>query len=223
MTLRDRIERRWVPRAIVALSQVDWPARISARVRRTAGRRERVELFFAFDDPCSAVAVLDLSTRLGGREADLVLTPVVARGPRDDPATVAKRRYAIVDARRLARSRLGLELGRSAPLEAADTAFLAEWVAGSAANPNRFITPALRRLWLYDDGPVDRAAFELLWREAMGVAPDPNPEGVRAAERRMTRGTGPYDTPAAVIGRRWWFAHDRPQQIVDRLDELGWG
>jgi 2-hydroxychromene-2-carboxylate isomerase len=222
VTLRDRIERRWVPRAVVALSQVDWPERISARLRRTAGRRERVELFFAFDDPCSAVAVLDLATRLGGRQADLVLTPVVQRGPRDDPATAAKRRYAIVDARRLARRRLGLELGRSTPLDGADTAFLAEWVAGAATNPNRFIAPALRRLWLHDDAPVDRTAFEQLWREAMGVAPDPNPEGVRAAEVRMRRRNGPYDTPAAVIGRRWWFAQDRPQQIVDRLDELGW-
>jgi 2-hydroxychromene-2-carboxylate isomerase len=223
MTLRDRIERRWVPRAVVALSQIDWPARIGARVRQTAGRRERVELFFAFDDPCSAVAVLDLATRLGGRQADLVLTPVVARGPRDDPATAAKRRYAIVDARRLARSRLGLELGRDAPLDAADTAFLAEWVVGATTNPDRFIAPALRRLWLADDAPVDRAAYEQLWREAMGAAPAPHPAGVRAAEARMRRRDGPYDTPAAVIGRRWWFAQDRPQQIVDRLDELGWG
>jgi hypothetical protein len=56
----------------------------------------------------------------------------------------------------------------------------------------------------------------------MGVAPDPNPQGVRAAEERMRRRNGPYDTPAAVIGRRWWFAQDRPAQIVERLDELGW-
>jgi len=223
VSLRDRIERRWVPRAVVTLSQVDWPARMSARVRRAAGRRERVELFFAFDDASSAVAVLDLATRLGGREAELVLTPVVRRGLRDDPAAAAKRRYAIADARRLARSRLGLELGRDTPLQADDTAFLAEWVAGARTNPNRFIAPALRRLWLLDDAPVDRAAFEQLWREAMGGAPDPNPEGVRAAEARMTRRNGPYDTPAAVIGRRWWFAQDRPQQIVERLDELGWG
>jgi hypothetical protein len=44
---------------------------------------------------------------------------------------------------------------------------------------------------------------------------------VRAAERRMRR-RGPYDTPAAVIGRRWDFAHDRPAQIAAHLDELGW-
>jgi hypothetical protein len=222
MTLRDRIERRWVPRTVVALSQIEWPARISARVRRKAGRRERVELFFAFDDPCSAVAVLDLSRRLGGREVQLVLTPVVQRGWPDDPATEAKRRYAIADARRLARSRLDLELGRSEPVPADEVAFLAEWVAGAQTDPARFIVPALRRLWLTGDAPVERGAYELLWHEAMGVAPDPNPQGVRAAEERMRRRNGPYDTPAAVIGRQWWFAHDRPAQIVERVEELGW-
>jgi hypothetical protein len=222
VTLRDRIERRWVPRAVVALSRVDTPAQIGAQVRRKAGRRERVELFFAFDDPCSAVAVMELSQRLGGREVDLVLTPVVQRGWPDDPAAEAKRAYALVDARRLARTRLDLELGREEPLAAEDVAFLAEWVADAATDPRRFIVPALRRVWFTGDGPVDRDALEVLWREAMGTAPDPNPVGVRAAEERMRRRNGPYDTPAAVIGRRWWFAHDRPQQIVDRVEELGW-
>lgn len=221
MTLRDRVERRWVPRLVVALSQVDTFARMSARVRRKAGRRERVEVFFAFDDPCSAVAVLDLSRRLGGRAAQLVLTPVVDRGWPDDPATAAKRAYAIVDARRLARTRLDLELARDEPLGADDVAFLAEWVAGAPTDPARFVVPALRRLWFTDDAPVRPEAFAQLWREAMAAEPDPTPAGVRAAEQRM-RKRGPYDTPAAVIGRRWWFAHDRPAQIVDRLDELGW-
>jgi hypothetical protein len=33
---------------------------------------------------------------------------------------------------------------------------------------------------------------------------------------------GPYETPAASIGGRWFFAHDRSAQIADWLDELGW-
>jgi 2-hydroxychromene-2-carboxylate isomerase len=36
------------------------------------------------------------------------------------------------------------------------------------------------------------------------------------------RRRGPYDVPAAVLGTSWWFAHDRLDQIAERLDELGW-
>ena len=31
-----------------------------------------------------------------------------------------------------------------------------------------------------------------------------------------------YDTPAAVVGGQWFFAHERLAQIGHRLDELGW-
>ena len=37
----------------------------------------------------------------------------------------------------------------------------------------------------------------------------------------MTR-RGPYETPAASIGGRWFFAQDRSAQIADWLDQLGW-
>ncbi len=33
---------------------------------------------------------------------------------------------------------------------------------------------------------------------------------------------GPYETPAAWVAGRWFFAQDRPQQIADWLDQLGW-
>src|SRR3954453_9541546 len=113
--MRDALTRRIAPRVVVTLSQVTWPARRGARLRRMLGRRGGVELFFAFDDPCSAVAVIDLSTRVSGRGVRLALKPVVERGIPEDPAVELKRRYALVDARRLAR-RAGLELSRAEPV-----------------------------------------------------------------------------------------------------------
>src|SRR4051795_8765646 len=107
--MREALTRRIAPRAVVALSQVTWPARLGARLRRLLGRRGRVELFFAFDDPCSAVAVIDLATRVSGRGVRPARKPVVERGISEDPAVELKRRSALVDARRLAR-RTGLEL-----------------------------------------------------------------------------------------------------------------
>ncbi len=220
----DRLARHTVPDAIIALSQVTWPARAGAAARRALGRRGRVELYFAFDDAASAVAVLDLAGRTAGRDVRLLLLPVVQRGIPDDPAAGAKRRYAIVDARRLAR-RSGLALARIEPLAADDTAFLAEWAAAGPAGPalNRFCVAALRRLWLETAGPPDREEYAALWREHLGGEPPANggAEAVHTNERRMRR-RGPYDTPAAWIHGQWFFAHDRLAQIGERLDGLGW-
>src|SRR6476661_8459451 len=101
--MRETLTRRVIPRLVVALSQITWPARLGAALRRLVGGHGRVELFFAFDDPCSAVAVIELAARVAGRDVELVLKPVVARGIDGDPAVDQKRRYAIVDAGRLAR------------------------------------------------------------------------------------------------------------------------
>src|SRR3954465_6905503 len=132
--MRERLTRRVLPRVVVALSQGDWPASSGARVRRFFSRRGRVELFFAFDDPCSAVAVIDLATRVSGRGVRLALMPVVERGIPGDPAVELKRRYALVDARRLAR-RAGLELSRAEPVAREETALLPEWAAARPRAP----------------------------------------------------------------------------------------
>lgn len=54
--LVDRLLRRAGPRLLAASARVKLPARLAASARRTAGGRGRLELFFALDDPCRAVA-----------------------------------------------------------------------------------------------------------------------------------------------------------------------
>jgi 2-hydroxychromene-2-carboxylate isomerase len=183
-----------------------------------------MELFFAFDDPCSAIAVIDLAARVTGRDVQLILKPVVERGIAGDPAVHQKRSYAIVDARRLAR-RAGLVLRRREPLSADATAFLAQWAAAAPQGPalTRFCVEALERLWFATDGPVHRADYAALWRERFGDEPPVagGVDGVRSNERLMRR-RRPYDTPAAWVHGQWFFAHDRLVQIGNRLDDLGW-
>jgi 2-hydroxychromene-2-carboxylate isomerase len=223
VSLRDRLSRRVVPRTLVALSTIRWPGKVTAAIRRALGGRGRIELFVAFDDPESAVALLGLAQRVAHRRVRLAVEPVVARGIPDDPATEDKRRYAIVDARRLAR-RAGLELSRGEPVTAQATAFLASWAAAAPDAPRRvaFCVAAMRELWLSSDGPIHRKRFAGLWQEHVGGEPpaDDGP-GARSAERRMRR-RRLYDTPVAVVHGEWFFAHERLAQIEHRLDDLGW-
>lgn len=203
------LRRRVIPSAIIALSQVDGPARLAASLRRAAGRPARVELYFAFDDPCSAIALLDLSQRLAAHDAELVMRPVVRRGIPGDPAAADKRRYALADARRLAR-RAGLTLARTDTPEPERCAALAGRAA-ALPEPERgdFCRSAMRLIWL-ENGALP---FQQSGEDAGAL---------RANERRMRR-AGPYETPAAVVHGQWFFAHDRAAQIERRIVELGFG
>jgi len=196
-----------------------------AGARRRRGLRGEVELYFGFDDPCSAIAVIDLAGRLQGRDVDLLLSPVVRRGIPGDPAAQAKRSYAVTDAGRLAR-RLGLGLSRTVPLAAEDTEFLAGWAAGADGGPalTGFCVDAMRRLWFESDGPIERGDYHRIWLERFSAEPPPRSRtapALRMFEARMGR-RGPYETPAAWIQGRWYFAHERSDSICEWLDELGW-
>jgi 2-hydroxychromene-2-carboxylate isomerase len=217
------VSRRVLPRAVVAESRVDVLARLNAASRRRLGRSGRVELFFAFDDPWSAVALLDLAERLRGHDVELVLRPVVDRGIADDPAVDLKRRYAFTDARRLA-ARVGLTLARAEPWDPVAPAVIAEWVAASTHSPalSSFCVEAMRQLW-FDNDRRGRPNLGALWRAELGADAErlDGSRHVRRNARRM-RLRGIYDVPAAWVHGQWFFAHDRPAQIAQRLDDLGW-
>ena len=225
--VREKLEKEWVPRLILAISTFTLPFRLAAAARRAVGRKGRVELFYAYDEPTSAYALLELARTVQGRAVVIDLVPVVERGIEGDSAIDRKRAYAMVDGRRLAR-RLGMAMGRSEPVDPEAVRFLAAWTALGPAGPalQEFAVEAMARIWFGADGPVEREPFAALWRERLGLEP-PDEDGeearaaVRANEKRMTR-SGPYETPAAKVGGRWDFAQDRPKQIGAWLDELGW-
>jgi 2-hydroxychromene-2-carboxylate isomerase len=224
MSVRDRLTRRVMPRLVVALSTVRRPRRLAASVRRAFGGRGRVDLYVAFDDAQSAVALAGLLERVAARRVDLRVRAVVERGIRDDPAAEAKRRYAVADARRLAR-RDGLELTRAEPVAAADAAFLAEWagVAPGEAERTAFAAAAMRQLWFGSDGStVEREPYAELWREHVGGEPPSGGAASATGAEKLMRRRRLYDTPVAVVHGQWFFAHERLPQIEHRLDELGW-
>jgi 2-hydroxychromene-2-carboxylate isomerase len=213
----ERLRRRTIPSTMVRISTVDRHHRIAAGVRRVLGGSGEVTLHLAFDDPYSAVALTGLARVVDRRRVRIRIEPVVERGIPGDPAQGAKRRYAIVDSRRLAQ-RLDLELSRSEPVAPDEVAFLAEWAAAAPDGQERlaFCLAAMNTLWFRSDGPVDRAPYELLWAERLGSTPPGGAAGRRALPR------GLYDTPVALVHGNWYFAHERLEQVGERLDELGW-
>jgi 2-hydroxychromene-2-carboxylate isomerase len=220
--VRDRIQRRLLPRIILGLFALDLRGRL-ARLTRLAGRPGRVELFVAFDDPQSAVALIGLATRMQRRAVRLAVVPVVARGIPGDPAVEDKRGYAVLDARRLlARDRL--TLSRRTALRPETTAFLADWTSTLSDDTQRsaFALAAMRKLWLETDGAVEPAAYVALWHETTGSAPPASAAGASGAGERLMKRRRLYDTPVAVVHGQWFFAHERLPAIEQRLDRLGW-
>lgn len=195
--------------------------RLAAALRRRRGCRGEVELYFAFDDAESAYALIELAALVDGRDVDLIIRPVTRRGIADDPAVQAKREYALTDARRLF-ARGSVTMMRQEPLLPEDTEFLAEWVAGVPQSPGalEFSLRAARLIWLEGRKP-DEGELSALWHEHFGSPPQPSPGAVRENERLMSR-RRMYETPAAWLAGRWYFAHERTGQIAEWLDRLGW-
>ncbi len=220
----ETVKRKLAPRLIVQLSRMDARARMGARVRRRLGRQARVELFFAFDDPNSAVAVIDLVERLKGYDVLLLPKPVSNRGISKDPAVEQKRCFALEDARRLF-ARSDLTLKRQTMIDPKTTAFLARWVASAPPGQalSGFCAAACRRIWLEEAGEIDEADYSNLWMNYFDAAPIAAGDTPVRSNERLMKSRGPYDTPAAWVHGQWFFAHDRLEQIAERLDDLGWG
>jgi len=222
--LKDTLTRRVGPRLLIASAGVKPRHKLAAKRLRGSGGREQVELFFAFDDPLSAVALLDLSARLSDRTADLVALPVVARGMADDPAVQWKRDYAVIDATRLS-GRLGIAFTRTTTISPHAVRYLAEWVSAREPHPTvtAFSVAATRAIWVDGADPSDQAFFARLWDEHVGgTPPGPGNGRVEANEKLMAK-RRPYDVPAACLRGQWFFAHERGERIAETLDELGWG
>lgn len=220
---KDTLTRRIGPRLLIASAGVKPAQKFAARRLRKSGGREQVELFFAFDDPLSAFALIDLADRLAGRDVDLVALPVVERGMSGDPAVEWKREYAVTDATRLA-ARIGIRFIRTAVIRPEATRYLAEWVSAREphASVTEFCVAVARAVWVDGADPTDSTRFARLWTETVGVSPPGAGSGRIAANEKAMSRRGPYEVPAAWLRGQWFFAHERGERIAQTLDELGW-
>lgn len=219
--MRERLQRHTVAGLMIRLAEVERPMRLAAALRRRRGGQGEIEIYFAFDDAESAYAVIALAELLEGRQVQLRARPVVNRGIPNDPAADRKREYALHDARRLF-MRGDVEMKRTETLLPADTSFLAEWVAAAPESPRvtDFCRQAMQMIWVEGAAP-DRDRLGEMWEQVVGGAPQTGGAGVGGNEKMMRR-RRMYETPAAWVAGRWYFAHERVEQIGEWLDRLGW-
>ncbi|MGH8461384.1 MAG: hypothetical protein ACRESS_07240 [Stenotrophobium sp.] len=222
--LSDKLRRATAPQMVVAISRWQWPRQLRAVARRALGRRPRIELYFAYDDPYSTIALPGLIEIARRHNSELRLYPLIERGIAGDPAAAQRARHAVADSRRLG-LRDSRELRRREPLHAQDCAFLAVWTAAAHDHPgvNAFATAALTQLWFGSDGPPARDQYRALHQAHFGTAPpDARTEFAEALARNATRlrRLGHWESPAARIDRQWFFAHERLAQIDTCLQAL---
>lgn len=222
------LKRSLVPSLVIAASRWRGPRLAAMRIAHRCGLPIRLELYFAFDDPYAAIALPALLDSLRRRPAknriSVQLYPLVQRGIPGDPAALARRRFALTDARRLA-LRAAWNLSRTEPLDADDCAFLAAWTAAARHHPAAlaFASDALELLWRDSDRPVSQSCFEALYRAHLDR---PSPIVDNALQRVLQGNTdrliakGHWESPSLRIAGEWYFAHERLAQIDRRLDEL---
>ena len=213
--LLDRVQRSLAPRTVVALSRL--------RLPKPWGRKVRVELYFAYDDPYAALGLPGLLALTRKRGLELELFPLIDRGIPGDPAAEQRRLHSIIDADRLA-ARTGRCLERKDPLAASDCGFLAAWTDVARRNPAAadFAAAAIEKLWMRSSGPVQRDVYAALHRDFLKRTPPVDEtrwQDALARNAERLRAKGHWESPAARVDGEWFFAHERLAQIAERLDE----
>lgn len=223
MSLAETLRRSIAPSLVVDISRIEWPAQLSAKLRRALGRPAEIELFFAFDDPYAAIALPGLIKIARQRHARLTLRPLIERGIANDPAADARRLHAVEDSQRLAR-RFGKTLSRKEPLSARECAFLAAWTeaARDDAGVLNFASAALEQLWFQSSGPVKQDDFRRLHAQHLHSAASAHNEAALARNTARLLKLGHWESPAALVEGQWFLAHERLAQINEHLEHLGW-
>lgn len=219
---RQRVARSVLPQAAL---RAFWLRRqVMVTASRLFRRAPRIDLYFAFDDPYSAVALpatIDLAHRHG---VTLTIYPVVMRGIVGDPDLSLRIAASIVDATRLLR-RTGATLGRQSPIAPNDVLFVAAWTEAARATGHEitFAAEAVAALWKNGTPASPSESLRAIYQRVVG-SPPPTERGVfdRAVTRNESslRSRGHWETPAARIAGEWFFAHERAEQMSALLTEL---
>jgi 2-hydroxychromene-2-carboxylate isomerase len=219
---RQRFARSVLPQA--ALRAFWLRRRVSVAASKLLRRAPRIERYFAFDDPYSAVALpsmIDLAQRHG---VTLAVYPVVTRGIVGDPDLSLRIAASIVDATRLLR-RTGATLGHQAPIAPDDVRFVAAWTEAARASGREitFAAEAVAALWNNGAPASQSESLRAIYQRVAGSPPPTERVAFDQAVLRnetSLRSRGHWETPAARIAGEWFFAHERVEQMSALLAEL---
>lgn len=224
--IKEYVSRSLLARGLLGLKRFRSRRKALPLIQRSLGTGGSLELYFAFDDPCSAIALPAISNMVVNRDLTLELYPVVERGIAGDPDLELRRAYYLKDAYRLGR-RLGIDIKRSAPLDPSSVSFLAAWAesARETENIEEFSRLAISRIWSTSEKAISLPALASIYERSVGQKPPQDvsdyDEALAGNSARLVK-KGHWDTPALLVYGEWYFAHERLEQIEDRLRMLGW-
>ncbi len=222
--ITDYVGKALLPRTILKIDHIKMKNRMVPTLERALGLVGKVELYFAFDDPYAAIAVPKIFKMLTNRDVEPAFYPIVRRGIENDPDLDKRRAYAMEDARRLAAS-LGMEIIRKEAPTSEETAFVAAWAEAGREDGDEyfFIEKALSYIWKSNDA-INRENITEVYLDAFDQDPPDDfsvyEARVRKNEKRLVK-KGHWESPAALVYGQWYFAHERLDQIAERLDYLG--
>jgi 2-hydroxychromene-2-carboxylate isomerase len=223
--VREYAKRSLVPSAAISVLESMLSTRVRAGIVRVAKLRVRAELYFAFDDPYSAIAFAEVAELAEERSVDLSLFPILDRGVPGESNDDQRRRYAVVDARRLARRRQR-RLSRNAPVARNEISNLTMWAeaARERGKLEEFSGEVFDRLWFRNEVGVDFGEAYAIYGRIVGGTPPRNLTKYRArvaANSGRLRQRGHWDAPALWVEGKWFFAHERLEQAADYMSQLG--
>lgn len=213
-----------LPSAAIWVLESKAQAAVRSSVGRIRRRAPRAELYVAFDDPYSALALETVRDLRSAPHVDFEIYPVVRRGVAGDSNSELRRAYSLRDAKRLA-TRRGRPIVRDELISPERVAELAYWTeaAREQGRHEELCVALLERLWFRGKSLPDFGELYALYRQIVGSNPPKNllryRLQVRKNETRLLR-RGHWDSPSLLLEGKWYFAHERGEQIRQQLEEL---
>jgi len=221
--VRDFARRVILPSAALWVLESKAQGAVRSRIAKLRGRDPRAELFVAFDDPYAPLALAAAAELASLYRIDFDVFPILKRGTAGDANLDRRRRYSVLDARRLARRR-GIELAHDEPVDPARIEKLTYWVEAARAHDchRQLATAFAARLWAKKTLP-DFGELYALYKQKVDAEPPRNlllaRHRVRQNEARLVR-RGHWDSSAMWLEGKLFMSYERREQMADYLREL---
>ncbi|MBT8491990.1 MAG: hypothetical protein KJO07_02925 [Deltaproteobacteria bacterium] len=222
--VREFARRVAVPTAAIWVLESKVQGAVRSRLAKLRGLESRAELFVGLGDPYAPLALAVMAEVVDERRVDYQVYPVFRYGASPKDHEPMRRRYAVLDARRLA-ARRGIVMNHDQPIDVDRVETLTYWVEAARVHGKHraLLARLVTRLWAEHALP-DYGELYAIYQQEVGAPPPRNlltaRHRVRQNEARLRR-RGLWSSSSLWLEGKTFFAHERRGQIDDYLEELG--